>query len=84
MFWKKPFRTLLLMLFLLAYGCVSTSSLPFGNRQDENLTITPPDRVTGKMADLPAHIKFVLAGMANKMRGNRDNIPEVRFSPDGK
>jgi len=84
MFWKKTFRTLLLILFLLAYGCVSTSSLPFGNRQDEDFTITPPDRVTGKMADQPAHIKFVLAGMANKMRGNRDNIPEVKFSPDGK
>ena len=35
------------------------------------------------MSKQPAHVKFVLAAMGNKVRGEKHTIPEVNFSPNG-
>lgn len=84
MFWKKSCWILLLGGLLITYGCAANSMMPFGNAQKDEVTIVPPDRVIGTLSAQPEHVKFVIAGMINKMRGDRDRIPEVQFDPEGK
>jgi hypothetical protein len=68
---------------------VSTSTTgsntkPVKSAQEQGLVISPPDRMIADLSQQPAHIKFVMAAMINKLRGNRDVIPEVVFDSNGK
>ena len=47
------------------------------------MVIDLPDRTIADMSKQPAHVKFVLAAMGNKVRGEIHAIPEVTFSPNG-
>lgn len=73
----------ILVLSLFLYSCATISKLA-EPVQEEKLIITPPARKVGDINKQPAHVKFVMAAIVNKMRGNRDLIPEVVFDPNGK
>lgn len=77
----------LLILSLFLNGCVTTGTTTDSKSVEpveEGLVISPPDRIIQDISMQPAHVKFVIAAMVNKMRGNRDKIPEVTFDPKGK
>ena len=75
----------ILILLLSLFGCLTTSTRvkTAEPTQDQGMVIDLPDRTTADMSKQPAHVKFVLAAMGNKVRGQRHTIPEVNFSPNG-
>jgi hypothetical protein len=86
MFRKIPILMGRLLLCLFVFGCVAPGTItkPVEPVQEEGLVISPPDRIIQDVSAQPAHVKFVLAAMVNKMRGNRDDIAEAVFRADGK
>jgi hypothetical protein len=82
---KITVRIGFLILFLSLCGCVTTGSglLPGESTREEGPVIELPDRSIADLSKQPAHVKFVLAAMGNKLRGARHTIPEVKFSPNG-
>jgi hypothetical protein len=91
---KISFGIGLLSLVLFICGCVSTSTTttaggssaakPVQAGEKKGLEIRPPAIKIVDLDSQPAHVKFVIAAMINRMRGNRDKIPEVVFAPEGK
>jgi len=73
-------------------GCVTTTTTGKNKAQvaeakapeKKGIEIHPPALTIGDIAKQPAHVKFVIAAIVNKMRGNRDSGPEVTFDPKGK
>ncbi len=86
MYKKILFHIGLIVLSLSIWGCVAvtTSTAPVAPAPEKGLTLTPPDRTIGDMSRQPAHVKLVLAALVNKIRGDRDAVPEVVFNPKGK
>jgi hypothetical protein len=85
MYKKITIRVGFLILFLSLGGCLPTSTnlIPDISTPEEAPVIDLPDRTIADLSKQPAHVKFVLAAMGNKVRGGRDTIPEVKFSPNG-
>ncbi len=86
MYKKILFQIGLIVLSLSIWGCVATttSTAPVAPAPEKGLTLSPPDRIIGDLSQQPIHIKLVLAALVNKLRGDRDAIPEVGFDPKGK
>jgi hypothetical protein len=86
MYKKILFQIGLIVLSLSIWGCVATttSTAPVATAPEKGLTLSPPDRTIGDLSQQPLHIKLVLAALVNKLRGDRDAIPEVGFDPKGK
>jgi len=88
MYKKMIVRIGILILLLSLCGCKTTDISKQLNlvqpTQEEGPVIDLPDRTIADMSQQPAHVKFVLAAMGNKLRGGRHNIPEAKFSPNGK
>lgn len=86
MYKKILFHIGLIVLSLFIWGCVatSTSTTPVAQAPEKGLTLSPPDRTIGDLSQQPVHVKLVLAALVNKLRGDRDSIPEVGFDPKGK
>ena len=82
---KIMVRIGILILLLSLCGCLTTgTSLKTAEpTQDRGLVIDLPDRTVADISKQPAHVKFVLAAMGNRVRGERHTIPEVKFSPNG-
>lgn len=75
----------IVLLSISICGCVSTGVKKItGSSQEEGLHIKLPDRTIDDIKKQPAHFKFVLAAIVNKIRGDRDRIPEVKFDSKGK
>ncbi len=55
----------------------------FSPNQNQRRILSVEYRTIADMSKQPAHVKFVLAAMGNKVRGERHTIPEVKFSPSG-
>jgi hypothetical protein len=85
MYKKIIVRIGILILLLSLCGCLPTSTRlkTAEPTQDQGMVIDLPDRTIADMSKQPAHVKFVLAAMGNKVRGERHTIPEVKFSPNG-
>ena len=87
MYKKILFQIGLIVLSLSIWGCVATTSTNTKHvapAPEKGLTLSPPDRTIGDLSQQPVHIKLVLAALVNKLRGDRDAIPEVGFDPKGK
>jgi hypothetical protein len=84
---KMTVRIGILILLLSLCGCKTTDISKNFNlgqpTQEEGQVIDLPDRTIADMSQQPAHVKFVLAAMGNKLRGGLHTIPEVEFSPNG-
>ncbi len=85
MYKKITVRIGILILLMSLCGCLTTTTnlLSAKPSQEEGPVIELPDRTIVDMSKQPAHVKFVLAAMGNRVRGGRHVIPEVKFSPKG-
>ncbi len=85
MYKKIIVRIGILILLLSLCGCLATSTRvkTAEPTQDQGMVIDLPDRTIADMSKQPAHVKFVLAAMGNKVRGEKHTLPEVNFSPNG-
>jgi hypothetical protein len=85
MYKKIMVRIGILLLLLSLCGCIATSTRVKTDEptQDQGMVINLPERTIADMSKQPAHVKFVLAAMGNKVRGEGHPIPEVNFSPNG-
>ncbi len=81
---RTNFPLLLLAFIFLLSACATPGML--GKNQPagpDALEIRPPDLALADARRQPAHVKFVLAALINRIRGRNDRIREVDFDPDG-
>lgn len=77
---KRFFVFIMLIVFLIG-GCaaISQKKEDFG----AGVTLYIPDRQILNDKDIPPDVKLVLAALINKIRGDRDVIPDVQFDRAG-
>lgn len=71
-----------LILLGLLHGC-ATIEKTMAPAPEEAIVIELPPRQSADFEVVPAHIKFVISAIINKLRGDRDSIEEVVFDPSG-